>query len=80
MRARALEAIKTLFLASLIASCQSEILPSTQDAGAGSGDGWYYDDNTSPTQLILCPDTCAWAQGLTDAKLSIGLGCLSPIK
>ncbi len=25
----------------------------------GSADGWYYDDNISPKQVILCPKTCS---------------------
>jgi len=45
----------------------------------GSG-GWYYDSNTKPTQIHLCPTTCTWAQGLPQAKLSVRLGCLSAIE
>ena len=51
----------------------------TDSSQCGSG-GWYYDDNTTPTTIILCPDTCTWAQGLTAAKLTVGLGCLSEIE
>ena len=42
--------------------------------------GWYYDNNTKPTKIILCPSTCTWAQGLTAAKLTVGLGCLGTIE
>jgi hypothetical protein len=37
--------------------------------------GWYYDDPTDPTQIILCPQTCETVQGFTMAKLFIEFGC-----
>jgi hypothetical protein len=34
--------------------------------------GWYYDNPTSPQQIILCPESCA---ALGKAPLTIELGC-----
>jgi hypothetical protein len=44
-------------------------------AGCGSG-GWYYDNATNPTQLILCPETCQVANTVTNPKVNVLLGCL----
>jgi hypothetical protein len=55
-------------------------IPHVTDAGQCGSGGWYYDNNTKPTKIILCPSTCTWAQGLTEAKLSVGLGCLGNIE
>jgi len=42
-----------------------------QDASQCSGDGWYYDDNATPTKLGLCPDTCATVKADPGAKIEI---------
>jgi hypothetical protein len=44
-------------------------------AGCGSG-GWYYDNPVAPTQIILCPETCAVANTVSNPKLNVLLGCL----
>src|SRR5262249_14585539 len=31
-------------------------------AGCGAGGGWYYDNPTAPTQIIVCPATCTTLQ------------------
>jgi hypothetical protein len=37
-----------------------QILPRAMDlAGCKGGSGWYYDSNTMPTEIILCPLSCA---------------------
>ena len=36
---------------------------------------WYYDDPRSPTQVILCPETCSSVQGRVAAELEIDFGC-----
>ena len=40
---------------------------------SGSG-GWYYDNNESPTTIMLCPSTCVRLQGMEGA-LEIVFGC-----
>jgi hypothetical protein len=47
-------------------------VPSADDCAAG---GWYYDDPSMPTTIVLCPDTCADAQTTTGSKVDIILGC-----
>lgn len=37
--------------------------------------GWYYDDPTTPTKIFVCPQTCTVIQAITDAQISIVLGC-----
>jgi hypothetical protein len=37
-----------------------QILPRAMDlVGCNGGSGWYYDSNTMPTKIILCPLSCA---------------------
>lgn len=40
-----------------------------------SGNGWYYDDNTNPTQINLCDDTCNLVGADLTGKIDILLGC-----
>ncbi|WP_437722559.1 vWA domain-containing protein [Sorangium sp. So ce861] len=49
-----------------------EILP--QSPGC-DGPGWRYDNPSSPTALVLCPDTCGAARNASAAKIQILLGC-----
>ena len=44
-------------------------------AACAGGDGWYYDDNTSPTKLIMCPATCDRMQKDDGGEVQILLGC-----
>lgn len=39
------------------------------------GDGWYYDDNASPSKLIMCPSTCEKMQNDEGGEVQILLGC-----
>jgi len=55
-------------------------IPHLDGSAQCASGGWYYDNDTTPTRLILCPSTCTWAQELTGAKLSVGLGCLETIE
>ncbi len=36
---------------------------------------WRYDDPTSPTQIILCPDTCTAVEGAASGTVEVVLGC-----
>jgi len=45
-------------------------------ASSCSGDGFYYDSNTSPSRITLCPGTCTRVQGDSAGKVDILLGCL----
>jgi hypothetical protein len=39
----------------------------------GNGASWYYDDDTAPTKVILCPAACATAQTLVAAASDAGI-------
>ncbi len=44
-------------------------------AGCGNG-GWYFDNPVSPTEIVLCPETCNVAQASSNPKVNVLLGCL----
>ncbi len=46
-----------------------------RDDATTCGGGWYYDDNVNPTQVNLCPSTCAAVQGDPGASVDVTLGC-----
>jgi hypothetical protein len=41
----------------------------------GSGDAWYYDNPSAPTQIILCPSTCNTVKADTSGLVDVLLGC-----
>jgi hypothetical protein len=47
-----------------------------QPGSANCGSGWYFDDNTSPTTITLCPPTCQMMHQDAKARVDISLGCL----
>ncbi len=52
------------------------IVPQNADC---SGPGWRYDDPASPTEILLCPETCAAVRSDLDATIQILLGCKTEI-
>jgi hypothetical protein len=47
-------------------------------AGCSPTDGgWYYDNNTTPTQIILCDSTCTAINNGTSVQVDVVLGCAS---
>jgi hypothetical protein len=38
-------------------------------------DGWYYDDSTAPTMIVMCPQTCDKIQADEDGSIDIAFGC-----
>jgi hypothetical protein len=47
-------------------------------AGCSPTDGgWYYDNNTAPTQIILCDSTCTAINNGTSVQVDVVLGCAS---
>ena len=46
------------------------------DAASCVPGGFYYDNNSAPTELTLCPDQCAAVQADPAAKVDVLLGCL----
>jgi hypothetical protein len=51
-------------------------LPRVNNKAACSGPGWFYDNNTNPTTIELCPASCTTAQADPSGKIDIELGCL----
>jgi hypothetical protein len=47
----------------------------TDEAACGQDGGWYYDDNASPTKIILCGGICATVEADPEGELSIVIGC-----
>src|SRR5690606_2239447 len=47
-----------------------------EDAAACSGEQVYFDDNTAPSKVLLCPDACTLVQADEDAEISLDFGCL----
>jgi hypothetical protein len=54
-----------------------DILRVKSAADCGQKGGWYYDDNTSPQRIHLCPTTCRTVGGDPDAKIDVLFGCAS---
>jgi hypothetical protein len=42
--------------------------------------GWFFDSNSAPTKIILCPASCATVQADGNAKVDALFGCKSQIK
>jgi hypothetical protein len=53
------------------------VLPNVPNAAACpmNGAGWYYDNPTAPTQIILCPGSCTTVSADTTGSIDILLGC-----
>jgi len=51
-------------------------LPHADDlADCGDDPGWYYDNNTSPSKIIVCPASCATIQNDSTATVAVAFGC-----
>jgi hypothetical protein len=40
-----------------------------------NGDGWYYDNDASPSKVILCPGTCAKVKQDSKGQIDVLFGC-----
>jgi hypothetical protein len=47
---------------------------------ACTGEGWHYDDAANPTEIVLCPASCALAKDAGTGKIQVLLGCKTQIK
>ncbi len=45
------------------------------DESCGDAASWHYDDVQAPTEVVLCPDTCATVQAAPEAKLGVDFTC-----
>lgn len=59
-----------------------ETIPNVPNAGScpATGNAWYYDNPSSPTQIILCTPTCNTVQADTAGTVGIELGCATVIQ
>ncbi len=54
----------------------TQTLPKVQGSSS-CGSGWYFDDNTTPKEITLCPTTCSAVQADKGALVETQLGCPS---
>jgi len=54
---------------------KTEVLHTDSAATCPPEGGWYYDDNTNPTKILVCPSTCTTITGLTDIVFNVLFGC-----
>jgi hypothetical protein len=45
------------------------------ETACGSNPGYYTDDDTNPTTILLCPATCSRAEADPDSSVSIEILC-----
>jgi hypothetical protein len=65
-------------------TAQTTIGKTTVDQCSNVDQGWYYDDETTPKQVLVCPQTCRLVQGSPDAGnagslVSVSFGCKTHI-
>jgi hypothetical protein len=44
-----------------------------------AGDGWYYDNDTMPTRVIVCPNTCTTLQADATTRVDVAFGCKTEV-
>jgi hypothetical protein len=52
----------------------------TDSTGCGTTDGWYFDNNTTPTQAILCPVSCNKVKANTSASVKLDVPCAAELE
>jgi hypothetical protein len=52
------------------------VVPNVSGVSSCTADQWYYDNNATPTRIILCPSLCTKVKAEVDPKVDISLGCL----
>ncbi len=64
----------------LVSGMDVTLVPNVgSESGCGAGEGWYYDDPVTPTNVVLCPTSCDHAQELAGpgqvGKVEVLFGC-----
>ncbi len=49
------------------------------EANCAGGPGWYYDNDTSPTQILFCDATCSYVQQSTEGAVAVKFGCATVV-
>ncbi len=59
-----------------------ELIPNVASASQcpASGDAWYYDNPSAPTQIVLCPGTCKTVEADQGGDIQILAGCATIAK
>ena len=59
-----------------------ELIPNVASASQcpATGDAWYYDNPTAPTEIVLCPGTCKTVEADQGGDVEILLGCATVAK
>ncbi len=59
---------------------QPSVLTRVLDASrcAANPNSWYYDNNASPTKILLCADTCTGVNAQQGTKIEALVGCATP--
>lgn len=52
----------------------------TYDAACAMPNSWHYDDPTTPTEVVLCPNTCSAIQADPNGALSVEFSCNTQIQ
>lgn len=58
----------------------SQALPYVGDEAGCAGGGWYYDNPSAPTTIVMCDATCNALQSFESAELEIVYGCETIVK
>jgi hypothetical protein len=53
------------------------LLRATDLAACNGQPGWYYDNNSAPTEIILCPASCSTVENDTSGVVNVLYGCKS---
>ncbi len=58
----------------------AQVLTRVLDASrcAANPNSWYYDNNTTPTKILLCTDTCTSVNAQQGTKIEALVGCATP--
>lgn len=70
--------VNSLHMSFTNGSGQTSMLKHVQDQSAcTAAGGFYYDNNTNPTKITLCPSSCNTVQGDKQGKINIWADCVS---
>jgi hypothetical protein len=58
-----------------------ELIPQAPDQAhcQATSDAWYYDSATAPTQIVLCPQTCATVGADATGRVDVLVGCRTTV-
>jgi hypothetical protein len=59
-----------------------ELIPNVSGAAQcpATGDAWYYDNPSAPTEIVLCPGTCTTVEADQGGEIQVLVGCATVAK